>query len=219
MQKRKLVIGSYNTASNGWTLASWTLSAASQKTNYVEKPSGDGSWDLSTALTDGIPRYNNRSLTATLECSEGTRAARETRIRNMINTLDGLPWNIQLPDDTLHYLHGRVHVAKEYNDLAHAAVTVTATVEPWKYANTETKITLTAATTVKTAKLSNNGRRAVVPTLEATGSVLLKYGTGSLSMSAGTYQWADLLLTTGSHTVTYSGSGTLTITYREAVLE
>lgn len=219
MKKRGIILGDYDTAANGWTLTSWKLSAPEQKTSYVEKAGGDGSWDLSTALTDGIPRYGNRSLTAELECSEGTRMEREALIRSMINTLDGLPWDIRVPDNDHHHLHGRVHVAKEYSDLAHAAVTVTAMVEPWKYADTETKITLTASTTARTAQLINNGRRAVVPTLTVEGSVLLGYGTGSLSLSEGTHQWADLLLTPGSHALTYSGSGKLVIAYREAVLE
>lgn len=220
MQKRKIVIGDYDTAAYGWTLTGWKLSDAEQKTNYLEKPNGDGSWDLSTALTDGIPKYRDRSLTITLECSEGTRLDREAEIRHMINLLDGLRWEIRLPDDDFHHVVGRVHVIREYNDLAHAAVTVTAVCEPWKYTNAETVVALTATTSKQTAILQNNGRRAVVPTLKVQGSsVLLQYGTASKALAAGTYQWPDLLLTSGRHSLIYSGSGSVTITYREAVLE
>lgn len=220
MQKRKIVIGDYDTAVHGWTLAGWKLSDAEQKTNYLEKPSGDGSWDLSTALTDGIPKYRDRSLTITLECSEGTRLDREAVIRNMINLLDGLRWEIRLPDDDFHFIVGRVHVIREYNDLAHASVTVTAVCDPWKYSNAETVVALVATATKQTAILQNNGRRAVVPTLKVQGSsVLLQYGTTSKALAAGTYQWPDLLLTSGRHSLIYSGSGSVTITYREAVLE
>lgn len=222
MQKRKIIIGDYDTAVRGWTLTGWTLSGAEPKTNYVEKPNGDGSWDLSTALTDGIVKYRDRELTITLECSEGNRLEREAEIRHMVNTLDGLRWEIRLPDDDFHHIVGRVRVIRDYNDLAHAAVTVTAVCEPWKYSNTETTVALTASTTKRTVQLINNGRRAIVPTLKVTGSgasVLLEYGTASQALAAGTHPWPDLLLTTGSHAVTYSGSGTVTISYREAVLE
>lgn len=220
MQKRKILIGEYDTAANGWTLTGWKLSDAEQKTKYIEKVNGDGSWDMSTALTDGIPKYKDRSLSITLECSEGTRLEREETIRYMINLLDGVRWPIYLPDDEHHYIVGRVHVVREYNDLAHAAVTVTAVCEPWKYANSETVVALTAATTKKTVTLYNRGKRAVVPTLKVTGtSVLLEYGTASKALSAGTYQWTDLLLTTGSHLLTYSGTGSVVVSYREAVLE
>lgn len=220
MQKRKIIIGDYDTAVHGWTLTGWTLAAAEQKTNYIDKVNGDGSWDLSTVLTDGLPVYKDRKLTAVLECSEGTRKEREGVIRHMINLLDGMTWEIKLPDDEYHHLMGRVHVVRDYNDLAHAAVTLTAVCEPWKYADTETVVALVAFTVKQTVKLYNRGRRAVIPTLTVQGSsVLLEYGTGSTALAAGTYRWPNLMLTTGAHTLTYSGSGSVVITYREAVLE
>lgn len=222
MLKRTVKLGTYDTAANGWTLAACQLSPAEEKTNFVDKPGGDGSWDLSTALTDGIPRYNDRTLTVVLECSEGDRQTRETLIRQMVNQLDGMRLDIQLPDDPNHHLSGKLHVARDYNDLAHCSVTVTAVCEPWKYANQETVVSLTASTTAKTAQLVNNGRRAVVPTIKVTGtnaSVRLEYNSSSLSLSTGTYKWPELLLTPGTHTLTYSGVGVVEITYREAVLE
>lgn len=220
MVKRTIAFGTYNTAANGWTLTGWQLSPAEQKTNFVERTGGDGSWDLSTALTDGQPRYYDRTLTVTLEHSGGDRLSRESILRQMVNLLDGIRTNIELPDDPFHYITGRLHVAREYNDPAHAAVTVTAVCSPWKYSNLETTVTLTAATSKKTAQLVNNGRQAVVPTLTVTGSsVLVEFGNLSKALGAGTHQLPDLLLTSGTHTLTYSGTGTLEIKYREAVLE
>jgi hypothetical protein len=222
MEKRSIIIGDYDTAANGWTLTSWKLSPAVQKTKYVNKPNGDGAWDLSTANSDDVPRYENRSLTATLECSDGTRQEREADIRYMVNLLDGLRWRIELPDDIGCHVVGRVNVARQYNDLAHAAVTVAATCEPWKYNDAETVVALTCTAAKQTADLPNSGRRAIVPTIQVIGSdasVLLEYGSASLAMSEGTYQWPNLLLTPGVHTVTVSGTGSVTISYREAVLE
>ena len=220
MEKRTIRFGVYDTAAHGWTLTSWKLGKAEQKTKYIDKPNGDGSWDLSTSLSDGIMKYKDRSLTATFECSEGTRAERETTIRRMVNTLDGMKLEIRLPDDPEHYVTGRLQVAREYNDLAHAAVTVTAVCEPWKYANAETVVCVTAGNEKQTLTLYNEGRRAVVPTITVTGSsVLLEYGNASMAMSPGTYQWPTLMLTPGSHGIRYSGTGTSAFTYREAVLE
>ncbi|MBR5845505.1 MAG: hypothetical protein IKY65_04520 [Rikenellaceae bacterium] len=220
MEKRKIIFGTYDTASHGWTLTGWKLSAAEAKTKYIEKPNGDGSWDLSTALSDGIVRYKDRKLTASFECSEGTRMEREATIRDMINSLDGLRMGITLPDDPHHHVVGRLSVAREYNDLAHAAVSVAAVCEPWKYANDETVVTATASATKQRMELYNGGRRALVPTIEVTGdSVLLEYGTASMAMSAGTYRWPNLLLTPGGHSLVYSGAGTVSFVFREAVLE
>lgn len=222
MTKRKIIFGGYDTAAHGWTLSAWTLGAATPKTNYVAKNGGDGSWDLSTALTDGIVKYNTRNLAVDLETSEGNRLEREATIREMINELDGQRVDIELPDDPYHYISGRLHVVRSYNDMAHGAVKVTAVCDPWKYSVAETVINLTASATEKTARLVNNGRRAVVPVLTVTGGAInLNYNGVLLSVSAGTYQAPDMLLTPGAHELKYSAptTSTLKITYREAVLE
>lgn len=222
MNKRRIIIGDYDTAENGWTLSAWSFSAAKHKETLLDKPGGDGVWDLSTVLSDGIPRYQSRTLTATLERSDGDRQSREYEIRDMVNALDGLQWDIYLPDDIDRYIVGRVNVARKYSDLAHAAVTVTAVCEPWKYNQYDTVQRITATGTATVHRIYNNGRRAVVPVLTVEGasaSVLLIYGAMSRTLSAGTYQVPDLLLTPGPHEIIVSGSGLLRISYREAVLE
>ena len=221
MAKRKIIFGTYDTVLNGpWTLTGWELSPAEQVTDFVEVPGRrKGPLDLSTALTDGEPVYGSRTLTVTLESSEGTRAEREAVINTMINWLDGWRLDIILPDDDAHYITGRIHVAKEYNDLAHAAVTVTAICEPWRYSSAETVVTLTATETPQTATLENSGRLSVVPLLVVSGgSVLLAYGGYSWSLGEGSYALPDLRLQQGALSLTYSGTGTISFTYREAVL-
>ena len=219
MEKRKIIIGTYDTAVHGWTLTGWNFSPAEQKTKYIDKPDGDGAWDLSTSLTDGVPIYNTRTLTATFECSEGNRLSREDEIRRMINQLDGMRENIILPDNAFHYITGRVHVEKDYNDLAHAAVILTAVCEPWKFANNETVIAVTLAAEKQTVRLINGGRKTLVPEVKVSGELLLEYGTTSIAMSEGVYKWPNLVLTPGTHDVKVSGSGSAVFTYREAVLE
>lgn len=220
MANRGLIIGEYNTAAEQWTLTGLALSDAPQQTNLVSVPGRrKGPLDLSTALTDGEPVYGSRTLTATFETSEGTRLEREDRISAMINRLDGWLLNIVLPDDPHRYVKGRVSVSRLYNDLAHASVSVTATCEPWRYNAAETTVVLTATEAAQSAALLNHGRLSVVPLLEVSGGdVVLVYGAHSWALSAGVYALPDLLLQTGESVVTYSGKGTLILTYREAVL-
>ena len=221
MEKRGIVLGTYNTAEQGWTLTGWTFSAAEYQSNLVEVPGRNGPLDLSTALTDGEPRYGARTLTATFERSDGTRLDREAAINTMVNWLDGWRMDIRLPDDDAHYVTGRVHVVKEYNDLAHASVTVTAVCDPWRFANYETVVSLTAGETTQVARLTNSGRRSVVPVLQITGdaaAVHLVHGSASWALGAGTYQLPDIVVRQGGAEITYSGVGALSFTYREAVL-
>lgn len=222
MAKRGMIFAVYNTAAQGWTLApGWKLSDPKQKTNYVDKPNGDGTWDLSTALTDGVPKFSDRTLTATFELSEGNRATRNSAITNFINSYAGKRVDIQLPDDTASYITGRLHIVQNYSDLAHASVTVTAVCDPWRYAKVEKNVTLTAATSEKTTSIQNLGTRQVIPTITISGtnaSVRLAFGNASRTFTAGTYQWPELLLVQGSNLLKYSGTGSVLLTYREAVL-
>lgn len=223
MEKRKILFGSYDTARDGlWTLTGWTFPTPERYTNIVEVPGRKkGPLDLSTVLTDGEPVYTNRQLTATFESSEGARMERENRIETMVNWLDGWSMNIMLPDDSDHYIVGRVSVSKEYNDMAHAAVIVTATCEPWRYSVAERVRTLTAETSEQVAVLTNSGRLTVSPMIEITGDgamVNLVFGAASWSLGPGFYQLPDLILKQGDARLTYSGAGTVKITYREAVL-
>ena len=223
MARRKMIFGSYDTDINGlWTLAEWELGPAPVITNMVDVPGRiKGPLDLSTVLTDGEPRFGPRPLSATFESSEGNRLERKARIDTMTNWLHGWRMNIVLPDDPDHYLVGRVMVEELYNDLAHASVQVTAECEPWLYNKEETVVELTAATDEQTATLSNPGRMTVIPLLEIIGedaSMLIKFGTASWTLGPGTYQLPDLVLPQGDHLLSYSGTGSAKLTYREAVL-
>jgi hypothetical protein len=153
-----------------------------------------------------------------LECSKGTREEREELINNMVNELDGLEQQIVLPDRPDHYLAGRLHVAVDYSDLAHAKVTVSGTVEPWLYSARESVVELTADSITHEARIYNKGRRAVVPLLTVTGDVALSVGSATTRLTEGSYKWPALLLMPGLNILKYSGFGTVTLTYREAVL-
>lgn len=173
MAKRAIKFGDYDTAVTGlWTLTGWTLSSPEQQTNFIEVPGRRGGLlDLSTALTDGEPIYNSRTLKATFESSEGTRLEREDRINTMLNTLDGYSMKIILPDDSTHYMVGRVTVKKNYNDNAHAAVEVSAVCEPWRYNSTRKSSGVEFRGQTATFNLSVKGRSPVTPEIEiATGS-------------------------------------------------
>lgn len=224
MQKRKLIIGTYDTAAEGlWTLTGWALGRAIAQESYVSVPGHSGPLDLSTALTEGEPYYGSREFTATLESSEGTRLEREERINAMINKLDGWRLKIILPDDPIRYITGRVRVEKLYNDPVHASVQISATCDPWRYNITETVVGLIATSTEQTTPLINNGRLSVVPAITVTGGdVSLKFstetGTLTWALSPGEYIIGDIYLKSGSATLVYSGTGQITLTYREAVL-
>jgi len=218
MKRRSVAFGNYITGDYGWTVTGIALSAPEQKTNYVDKVGGDGSWDLSTVTTDGIPRYKNRSLTVTMELSAGSRDNRECIINKMVRDLDGQTKQIVLPDRPEYYLVGRIHTAVTYSDLAHAAVTITANVEPWFYNSRESRVELGVTETAATAHIYNHGGRTVVPMLSVINDVTVKIGDAETKLETGFYKWPALILPPGLTSIGYFGNGILVLTYREAVL-
>lgn len=224
MDKRTIRLGDYDTAAHGlWTLTALDFPEPTPEENMVTVPGRrKGPLNLSAVLTDGEPSYGSRPLNITLESSEGDRAARADRISEMVNRFHGRQTEIVLPDYKMHYAVGSLTVQLLYNDLVHASVQVTGTCEPWLYAKDETVVLLTATASDQTATLRNAGAMAVVPLIEVTAEsgqyVKLVYEGYSWALSAGAYKLPDLRLTSGDHVITYSGSGTVAITYREAII-
>lgn len=219
MKKRQLILNEYKTAEDGlWTLSACKITKALQVQNFVDVPGRFAPLDFSTTLTDGQPYYGNALLDATLESSEGTRDERRDRILHMTTLLDGVTARIIHPDFPGRYMTGRVQVTPDFNSLAYCVVTVSAVLEPWLYNDQATEVLVNLTSTAKTITLTNSGKLGVCPTLEVTGSATLVYGTYTWELSAGTYQLPDLFLTTGSHSIKCKGSGSVSFTYREAVL-
>lgn len=224
MDKRTIRLNDYDTAAHGlWTLTAWDFPEPTPEENLMNVPGRrQGPLNLSTVLTDGEPSYGSRPLSITLESSEGDRPARLARISEMVNRFHGRQAKIVLPDHPMHYAVGSLSVQLLYNDLVHASVQVTGTCEPWLYAKDETAVLLTATASDQNATLRNAGAMAVVPLIEVSAetdqSVNLVYGSYSWALSAGAYKLPDLLLTPGDHVITYSGTGTVSITYREAII-
>lgn len=218
MQKRKIIINDYDTATYFWTLASWSCPTPSPVTNMVNVTGRvDGPLDFSTVLTGDI-MYNTRTLTARLESSEGSRLDRQARIDYMINRFHGRKVKVWLPDDPDHYVIGRLDVKQEYNDLAHAAVNLTAVCEPWKHATEETAVSVAVQESTPQMVTLVNDRRPACPVITVTGEVNVEHKGGRFALSDGTYKLPDIVLTQGDNELQVSGAGSVTFTYRKAVL-
>lgn len=221
-KKRGFIFGDYDTAANGWTLTGWEFPEPELRTKFVEVPGRmSGPIDMSTYLTEGEPWYDTRELTAIFECSEGTRSDRIEVISEMANLLHGMRLEIVFPDDDTRYALGRLSVRNDYNDMAHAEVTVVATCEPWRYSQQETRVSLMAVEEERSTVLHNAGRRILIPEVIVSGtgaSVSLSCGEHSWTLREGSYKLPDLVLRKGNTFLSYRGFGTVIFQYREAIL-
>lgn len=219
LTKRTIQLGGYDTASHGWTLTGLELREPYPVQNIVEVPGRiKGALDLSLALT-GEPTYSTRDLYVTLEISVGDRHEREHLIMELTNLLHGRRVEIISPDRPDYYAVGQLTVTKLFNNHAHGSVEIAGVCEPWLYASQETEVVVQATATEQTALLANLGVMSMVPQLVVTGgSVALTYADATLSLSQGTHEWPHLYLTPGEHLIKYTGTGKLSIKYREGVI-
>ena len=215
---RGVNFGDYHTADD-WNLIlnEKTINPPTPKIVKVAVDGRDGDLNLSRALS-GDMKFNNRDASFTFLVTEGTHKEREDLIKEIINLIHGNELQIIEPDDEEHYLLGECTVSDVTNNKAYGSFKVTANCEPYKYFIDEINRTLTASATAIDVVLHNTGRKTVTPTITVDGAVNLAFGSSKVSLATGTYKLAELALHSGPTTVTISGSGTITFTYREAVL-
>lgn len=227
-QKRGLLIGDYDTAAEGWVMSAYAFSEPEELTNYVTVPGRvKGPLNMSTVLTGGEPTFGSRNLSASFECSDFTRLERDQLISNMVNQLHGREFEITLPDEPDRYIVGKVYVKKEYSDMAHCKVNLTAVCEPWRYNKQETVIVWNGSENEVEVMLYNNGRMPVIPTIEVSTPdgypVILHDNKLQLteSLFAGTYKLPKLVLKSGNTPINVldaTGEAVVTFSFREAVL-
>lgn len=218
MQKRGLKFGSYHTGIDwGLILNSKTYTPPTPKTNYIDVDGRDGSLDLSEALTGEI-KYDMRKGTYKFIDVNGTYKEREDLITEILKVVHGKELQIMIDDDPDHYMLGRCTVTALTNNNAYAEITIETKCEPWKYKVLETVRTISVSGQPIELPCVNTGVKTVTPELKVTGTVNIKFDNANLSLSDGTYKIPELRLQSGLKVLTVSGTGTLVVTYREAIL-
>lgn len=203
-------------------LSSKTIGSPSVKITTVDIPGADGVLDFTEFF--GEPKYNNRTLTFEFRSIKAFSAqlAQDSSVKN---ALHGKKMKIVLDDDPNYYFYGRVSVGDWESENNIGKVTITCDCDPYKRKQTVTTATFTATTTEQTGTITNSGRMTVVPTVEVSAStegeevsVTLQFDEGSISLGAGTYTLDNFALKQGTHTIKYSGTGTIKFTFREGEL-
>lgn len=218
MNRRFMILDKFNSWYD-WrcTLTAKDHPAPEPKTNYLSMDGANGDKDLSESLT-GEPVYNNRTVTASFMCSEGTYKDREALLREIRTGLHGRKVKIIEPDDPDHYFLGRVKVKDEVKQSSYMTFGIEATCDPWRYAvNVTTRAVAVEGGSVDVV-FHNHGDKTLCPLLTVTGSVVISFNGGTTELTAGSYKVTDLRLPHGASVVGVSGTGTVLFTYREAML-
>ena len=207
--------GEHSTADWGLKLYDFQLTQPEPRTLYVEVPFRDGTLDFSTALTDGLMRYKDRTLTMGFDFL-GDWSQWLAAVSKISGALQGQKVHIRTDMDPDYYYVGRCVVSCAKESYALGTITVTATCEPYKY-----KLSPTVKEFDVSGSLSvtlPNDRMPVVPTVTTDAEMTLVYGESTIVFPAGTRRAPALLLLGGDNPLTLSGNGHIKFEYQEGAL-
>lgn len=182
------------------------------KTNYVSIEGRDGDLDLTTSLTGDV-KYENISYSLEFYLKD-KRVDWEETLLELTTYLHGKKMNLTFSEDPNYYYVGRFTLNDLEQDRNLGMLVVDCVLEPYRYKKTETVKTITGTGTLTLP----NTRKWVMPKITSTSSMQFKFENKTFTVN-GTLQSPDIILKEGNNTIEVtSGTGTLTVTYREAKL-
>lgn len=182
------------------------------KTNYVSIEGGDGDLDLTTSLTGDV-KYENISYTLEFYLKDKRKDWEETLLE-LSTYLHGKKIPLSFSEDPDWYYVGRYTLNPITSDKNVGLLVINCVLEPYRLKKTETVKTITGTGTLKLT----NARKWVMPTITSTSSMQFTFEGKTFNVN-GTLQSPDIILKEGENTIEVtSGTGTLTVTYREGKL-
>lgn len=192
-----------------------SIPVPASKLNIVAIKGGDGQIDLSTSLTDGNMKYENRKFELSF-VAIGFGSDFDENIETFMHSVHGKNVELVFDDDQSHYYVGRCEVKDR--DYANGYVTITCEFdcEPYRYEIEPTVINRTVSGNL-TLNIVNS-RQWVVPTITASDEMALMFQGVLYQVLEGRHVNENIILREGNNTLAFSGNGTVSIEYRQGVL-
>lgn len=205
----------------------------SVKTYYVEIPGGDGSLDLSTALT-GRPTYKNRTGSWEFYVENGFKDW-AVLYSEIMTYLHGRKMKAVLEDDPEYYYEGRFSVNTWKSDPNWSMITIDYEVGPYKRSHLNTgedwewdtfNFETDMIRSYKDLPVDGSLTVTVIgdtmpvpPTIVSSvaGMTVAKDGT-TYTLSKGNNYISELTIQEGENTLVFGGTGTITILYERGRL-
>lgn len=182
----------------------------------VDVPGRDGSLDLTSALFPKI-KYKNRTIK--LEFARADYGRRWISLfSEIVRAIHGKQLQVIIEPDTGYYWDAFCVVDTAKNDRNKGIVNVTLDAYPYKYKVAETSVNVLAAYAGTSVILTNSGM-PVKPKFLASSAVTITYDGKTYNLPANTETiFDDIVLTEFTTELIVTGTGTVTITYREGIL-
>lgn len=200
-------------------LSDLSIEPAELKSNRIDIPGADGSIDLSYALTNGYPVFNDRQITFNL-----FKDATDSELNNIRAELaafcHGRVKKFWLPIDSTHYYRGVFNIGNIQNYNGNI-INVSVVAEPYCYKNNITASTVTIPSSGSITKTFTNEMRRTTPKFTTTSeNIQMVFNGVQYSLSAGETIFPTLIFDAGENMITFNGTSdaTITVSYQEARL-
>ncbi len=187
------------------------ISPPTPKTKYVEVPGADGAIDMTDSLT-GYTQYQNRQISFEFIIMAG-RENWPAIYSDLMDTLHGKKVRITFDDDPGYYYTGRVTVGKWDAEKVTAIITMSAEVEPFKTERMRRKKTCTLTEEGVTVTLQGTKKPAVPDITASDDGVQVSFRDSTYTLAAGVNRISEIVIREGDNTLTFTGSGTVELSY------
>ncbi|HFI0593023.1 TPA: hypothetical protein ACGO2M_000840 [Streptococcus suis] len=201
----------------GVYLTSFFVGDAEPKENYIDIPFGDGSLDLTEAVT-GEVSYSNRKFEAIFTIKP-PQSEWPDLVRMMRAYLNGRKRKIRIADEPDYYLIGRCKTSFEIDGVL-GRLTVSATCEPWKLKNAPTVQNVAIGASGSATIYLSNSRKRVIPTITTSGEISIVFDGKTTVVTTGTHKFTSIVLVEGENQMTIAGTTGTTVSfeYQEGAL-
>ena len=196
----------------GLVLNSKDISLPEPKTYIIDVPCADGSLDLSTALTGGDIKYQNRTIKLDFTILKPWNQL-ESLKSIIANHLHGKVMKVIFDADFDFFYTGRCRISNFNTSTVPATLTIEVDAEPYKFNIEETVISETVSGT-KTIYIDEQ-KMKVVPTITVSTDMTLTYKTKMFQLHTGENIIPEIMLSSAEdNELLFTGSGNVTIKFR-----
>ena len=196
----------------GLILNSKDISFPEPKLYIVDVPCADGSLDLSTALTGGDIKYQNRKIKLDFSVLKPWNELEILR-STIANHLHGKTVKVIFDADYEFFYSGRCKITSFKTDTIPATLTIEVDAEPYKFNIEETVISETVSGS-KTIYIDEQLMK-VVPTITVSSDMTVTYKTKLHQLFTGDNIIPEIMLSSSENNeLMFSGNGVVTIKFR-----
>lgn len=202
------------------------------KTIYQDIPGADGSLDLSTAIAGRII-YERRAITLNFGCGYPMDKWPEV-FSEVLQNFHGREGKLIFDDDPMYYYAGRMTVSEYSRARTLGTFTISVNADPYKYELTasdedwlwdpfsfEKGIIRDYKELEVTGSLSlavPGTQRWVIPEITVSTAMTVSYDGKDYELKQGTNKIYDIIIKEGENPLMFTGTGTVTISYRGGIL-